>query len=199
MDQADRDCGGLFRRQMLDRGLRLGLVKRGQHLAAGVEPSVDFDHAIALDQRFGAIVQGVEAIDPGRILLADMEHVTEALGGDKAEPRALALQNQVGGERGGMDYALDFGRLRAGLRHGVAHRIHHAVHRIGRRGQGFGVDWLGFAVLKQNQIGEGAADIHAHEELSLCHLSQSLLKLEKIQVLNRPGDSVPLMCKGEGF
>ncbi len=174
MDQADRNRGGLLRRQMFNRRLRLRLVERRQHLAAGVQTSGDFNHQIALDQRFGAIVQSIEAVDPGRILLADMEHVTEAFSGDKTQPRPLALQNQVGGERGGMNHALDFRRLRARLCHCVAHRVHHALHRIYRRGQCFGVDRLGFAILKQNQVGESATDIHAHEELSLCHLSQSL-------------------------
>src|SRR5207253_2413813 len=96
--------------------------------------------------------------------LSHLDHVAVARGRQQADPRALALEEGVGGDRGAVDHALGLAEER---RHVVAERpreqleaLQHALRGVGRRRGGLGErDAAG--VVDRDQVREGPADVDA--------------------------------------
>ena len=65
----------------------------------------------------------MQIVHDGNSQSAHFEHVAEALRRDQAGDRALALENDVGGDRGGVDKSADIGRNDVDLAHDRAKSI----------------------------------------------------------------------------
>jgi hypothetical protein len=105
VDEAHRNGFDLLGEQCVDGPLRVGRMERALDLAAIIDAFVDHLAQIALDQR--------RRLGPGQVVelghpqRADLKHVAEALGGDQPDPRALVLQDRIGGDRGAVADFLD--------------------------------------------------------------------------------------------
>ena len=158
-------------RHRLDRRL----VERLQHPAVDVDPLRHHEPALARHERERLLDHDVVLVVAA--LVADVEHVAEALGGHQRGECALALDDRVGRERGAVNQQPDHPRVRPRSREHVVHAGEHGVVRGVRSRE----DLCGgqrIAVL-QHDIGERAAHVHAdaetdfpviHDELVPCWL-----------------------------
>ena len=87
--------------ERLGQGRNGALVQLHQHLAVGGEALADFEAQRARHQRHRAVDHQVVMVEA--LLVALLDDVAEAFGGDEGGPRALALDQRIGGERGAVD------------------------------------------------------------------------------------------------
>jgi len=136
------------------------LIERAQHLAGVVQ-------ALRHRQAPAARHQGLRQLDVEVVLvvaalIAQREHVAEALGGEQRGLRPLALDQRVGGEGRAVDDQRDVGGRQCGAGQRHAHAFQHAQFRGMRRGQHLGgpAGRLARRVLRlQGDVGEGAANV----------------------------------------
>ncbi len=92
---------------------------------------------------------------------ADLDRVPESGGREQPHPRALALDQRVGGQRGAVDQRAHRGGGGARLVQQGHHAFLHRLRRVLRRGQELAdADGAG-GLVHPDQVGEGAADVHA--------------------------------------
>ena len=136
---------------------RLGLVERGDHRPIRPASLADLEDIGAAHQRAGLFQ--VQVVGVVALATAHQQHVAKAACGDQRGAAALALQDRIGGDGGGMQHAADLAPVPAGLRQ----MRRQAVHRGARRGAGAGGHLpdmhLPVRRVAQHEIGEGAADV----------------------------------------
>ena len=102
----------------------------------------------------------------------DLQRVAKAVGGEQAEPRPLALEQRVGGDRRTMDEdfaaAQKAGRLVSEGTRRALDRVDHARRRIGRCGRRLEREHASVRG-GNDQVGERAADVDAHAEGCVGH------------------------------
>ncbi len=98
----------------LERRLERGLIERTMNRAVGEHALIDLDDLITRDER--RMLVDEQVIDVVPKLTLDLEHVAKAAGGDQKGAGALALDDQVGPERGAVHDVLELARLSAGPR-----------------------------------------------------------------------------------
>src|SRR5262249_13158830 len=106
--------------------------------------------------RFGP----ADIIEPRHAQGADLQHVPEPLGGDESDPRALALEDGVGGDGGAVANFFDSRTGQAGLRKYFRKPIDDRPRLVldARRP----LLWMDAAVgADEHDVGEGAADVDA--------------------------------------
>ena len=134
-------------------------VERCQHGAAGIEALGYAKTAVARHERPGLFK--LQVVESGTNLAGDLQHIAEALGGDKARWRDLALDDGVGGDCGAVN---DVSHVFSGdllLGEQPLHSFHKPARRVlGGRRDFAGVDAPRRFVNERN-IGKGAADIDA--------------------------------------
>jgi hypothetical protein len=81
VDQADRDRDHASGLQVRRQAAHLGSVRRLQHLTVGENPFVDLEGQLAWDQ--GVRELDLRVVHVVAMLVADREHVAEALGDDQ--------------------------------------------------------------------------------------------------------------------
>ena len=114
VDEADRDRLDLFGEERIDGPLRVDRIERALDRAPMIDALVHHLTQVALDQRlrFGP----ADVIEARHAQGADLQHVPEPLGGDESDPRALALEDGVGGDGGAVANFFDSRAGQAGLR-----------------------------------------------------------------------------------
>ena len=92
---------------------------------------------------------------------ADLERVAESRGGEQSGARALALDEGIGGEGGAVDEAPNASRRRARFLQEGEHALLHGLGGILRGGEQLAHAHVAGDVVHPDEIGEGAADVHA--------------------------------------
>ncbi len=161
VQQADGDGLRLGGRHGVERGGERLVVERLER-AVGAHPLARADAAVARDERRG--VRRAQAVQVGARLAAELDEVLEALGGDERGPRALALQQRVGGDGGPVGEGPDLvgARVRALQRGGD--RRQHALGLVARRGRRLGGDEP--AARGHHRVGEGPAYVDPEQHLA---------------------------------
>ena len=160
--------------------LRIGIGVGEQHndsrTAFGQQGPRRRAHRIEIDRRAdGAVGEGplghfeaqvarhdgheIAAQTPGAgtVAAAHLEHVAQAGGGDHPDLRALALEQRVGAGGGAMDHHRNGGKVL----HLPGDAVQEPARLVGAAGRHLG-DMGGAGALVQNEdVGEGAADIDA--------------------------------------
>jgi len=137
-------------------------VKRRDDLAPRVDP---LDHAAAQPARHQGRRKRRPVVPHVRAqAAADLEAVAKAVGGDQADPGALALEQRVGRDGRAVDQPLAVAQQRGGVpaecTRRTGNRIEHPFGGIARcAGRLERQDAT--ALVRHHQIGEGAADVHA--------------------------------------
>ena len=93
-------------------------------------------------------------------LVADLQDVAEPLAGDQPDLRALALQHRIGGDRRAMQEARDVARGHAEVARQMGDGVQHRLAGIAARGGDLQRAHR-LAGAAADDVGEGAADIHA--------------------------------------
>ena len=145
--------------QAVGRRAHLGGVERPQHAAIGADALRHLEPEIAGDERRrhldGEVVERVFALAP------DLERVAEARGGDGAGAGALAFDQGVGEQRGGVHDAGDGRRGQVGGFEQGGDPGDHALAGVGVGGQDLQRLALAGGVVVNDEVGEGAADVDA--------------------------------------
>ena len=76
------------------RRLDGGFVERAHHAAVRVDPLLDLEPELALDER---PERAGEAVRPGPRAASELEHVAETARRDQPDPGVLPLEHRVGG------------------------------------------------------------------------------------------------------
>ena len=98
VEQADRERRDAAGGQRPDGPAGVGLVERRAHAAVGEHPLGHLADEAARDQR-GRLLD-LQVVDLVALLAADDQHVAEAAGREQADAGRLALDDDVGAERG---------------------------------------------------------------------------------------------------
>ena len=155
MQEAHRDGldpGGAHRQPGAAHAL---LVQRAQHRAVGGDTLAHRVAQRARHQHRGGL--DVDVVGVAALLVAHLEHVAEALGGQQRGARALALDQRVGRERGAVDEQPHLAGAHAGLGQQALHPFQHReLGRARRRQHLAGVAARGRL---EDDVGEGAADV----------------------------------------
>ena len=157
VQQADRDRLDTLRDQLADDPPRAVLVERLAHRAVGQQP---FAHLAAQVSRH----EGRRRIDEQVVhvvatLVANLERVPEALGGEERRARALALDERVGGERRAVHDRADGARGSPRLLEERRDALLDRVRRVFRRGENLAHARGARRLVDHHEIGEGAADV----------------------------------------
>ena len=145
-------------------GLAHGGLVEGSELAP-VRPDAAGDLEDVLG-RHGAL-----GLDPGEqagaarhVLAADLEHVLEAVRGDERGAGALALEDQVGGNRGAVQDAGDVGAGEVGDLQDLGNAVAEALRGIARGRRRLGGPDAAGGWIEQRHVGEGAAGVDADDD-----------------------------------
>ncbi len=137
-----------------------GLVERLQHRAVRVQALGDLEAPAPRHER-RRLLQ-VDVVEPRADLAADLQDVAEAAGHQHADPRGLALDDRVGGHRGGVHHRGHVAAARAALGQPALQRGHEAAGGVFRRGEHLHHPGLAGAPVHQRRVGERAPDVDAH-------------------------------------
>ena len=139
------------------KAFELGHLERRQHLAVGVDPLIDLEAQRPRHQRFGQDHEQV--VDVVAHLLAHLEDVAKAFGGDQRCDGALAFDQGVRDQRRPMDRTLHRTPARTRGRQQLAPALHHRPRWvIRRRRRLIARDRACFRV-DQYEVGERTTDI----------------------------------------
>ena len=166
MKEADRHGLCIFGDDPCSQGIDLAFVQRDQHFAVCRQSLAQREAQGARRQRLWPVDHQVVMVEA--LLVALLENVAEALGGDEGRPGTLALDQRIGGERRPVDEDADVGRLQPGLFEHQPDALDHAKFRRRGRGENLAAPALGAGF--EHDIGEGAADVGGELDL-LCHVS----------------------------
>ena len=108
VQQHDGDRADALRRDRPRGGAHRRLVERLELAAVGADAAADLEDALGGNGAL-RLHPGEQAGAARHVLAADLQHVLEAGGGDERGRRALALQDQVGRNRGAVQDAGDVG------------------------------------------------------------------------------------------
>jgi hypothetical protein len=160
VQQPDRDRIRLRRAHAADDARDLAGRERREDAAPRREPLAGTDPSLAGHQ--GRPARGLQRIDIGPLLAADLEHVLEARGGDQRDPRALPLEQRIGRHRGAMTHA------RAAAGPGARESLEHGLRRVAGRGRD--LERHALAASPGDDVGERAAGVDADRACSaICH------------------------------
>jgi hypothetical protein len=161
----DRDRADSRGAQPTDRRLRRRMRERRLHRAVEPHPLGHVQPSRAGDQ--GHRRRHAQVVAVVLETLAHLDHVAVARGGQHADLRALALEQRVGGHRGAVHDEPGVGQeprqVGAKLGGQQGETVHHADGRVGGGGGGLGQAHAP-GVVDDDQVGEGAADVHAHAQ-----------------------------------
>ena len=179
--ETDADAFDPELRQYAGRPRRRRLVQGFQHPSVYVDPLRHHKPTLARHERGWLLDHDVVLVVTA--LVADVEHVAEAFGGDEGGEGALALDDRVGRERGAMDEQPDGARRHARAREHVVDAGQHRIIRSAR-----GREYLGGgegAIVLQHHVGERPAHVHAdsRRRFHLGHDSQTLLRFVRLLLL----------------
>jgi hypothetical protein len=151
-------CSGLpQQRRRLAHG---ALVERHEHLAARPEPLAHLDGTIAWHERPRLLELRVVQRRPH--LPRDLEQVAEALRGDEAAPRDLALDDGVRRDRRCVHDEPDLGGVDRAVCQRALDRGHEPSRRVGGRGQRLRDRNASGLFVDQRCVRERAADVDGH-------------------------------------
>ena len=144
--------------QFRDGRIQTGRIQRPTHGPVGTEALVDLPAQASGHERRRLLV--LKVVHDRNAQPSHLEHVAEAPGRDEARPRALLLEDGVGGDGRGVDHRGDIAGRGSAVGESGGHALGDAAAVVLRRGR----DLAGHhppVVSQQDHIGEGAADVHA--------------------------------------
>src|SRR6516225_2862584 len=109
VQQPDRHGLDVLGGERVDRTGDARFIEWDQQLPLRIDPLGDRQAQPARNERRRQIDVDVVLLEA--VFVADLDHVAEALGGEKRGPGALALDERIGGERRAMDDHADFAGL----------------------------------------------------------------------------------------
>ena len=134
--------------------------------AVGQGPFGHLPNPVPLDQRLRLV--DLEVVELITLLAADGEDVPKASGGDQGHVAGLALDDDVGAQRGSVDGPRQLRAGHAGLCEQLVQTRQAGLARIGVSGQAFvGVE-AALRVL-EDEVGEGAAHVESDLDGSRFH------------------------------
>ncbi len=157
VEEADRHRAHVARLELRGHPLDLGKVGRGEHAAVRAHALRNAEGEVGRHQRLRKL--DLRVVHLVTMLVADAQHVAEAGGDEERGRQALALDQGIGDDGGGMHHhAVDLVRLEVGgFQHGM-HTREEAFDEVVRRGERL-VDGQAPGCIPQDNIREGAADI----------------------------------------
>ncbi len=153
-EQTDRHRLGAALAQRCRQSLRLALAKWLDD-AVRPDPLGGLEAQLRPDQR--RRLRRAEAVEIGAVLAGDLEQVGEATGRDQRRAGAAFLQQRVGADGHPVGEDLDRAGLGAGPGQHLAHRRHHSLGLGAGGGRDLGA--VDGALVEQDRVGEGAADV----------------------------------------
>ncbi len=166
--EADHDGLGAGVDQFADLQAQVVLIQLHQHGAGVIDTLAHDAHHFRRHQGEGAVGLGQVALAfRGESFAigtaaADVDRSLEAGGGEQADLRALALDQRVGAEGGGVTYRIDFIEQLAAADAqrfaGFIQRLVEAEGQVVLGGEGLGFDVTTFP--DHEAVGEGSADIY---------------------------------------
>ena len=158
--EADAHRVDLLLAQLAHGLAHLVLVERRVHLARRHHPLGDRQAQAALDQR--GLAPGQVLVDRERLrapVAADVDQVAEAARGDHSRARAVALEHDVGRDRGAVEELVEGVELDPRQIAQLAQPGHRRLGGIRGRGGHLVDRHLPARVVDQHQVGEGAAHV----------------------------------------
>jgi hypothetical protein len=147
VDEAARNRGQLVAIEPLSHG------------AVRLDPFRDLEATMAGHQRLRP--GDVEVVELELPLAADLERVRESRGGDEPGGGALAFDEGVGEQGGGVNHTCDAGGVDPILAEHPGQAGRHRAGRVLVRGEDLAVDLASAVVIVDDDVGEGAADVDA--------------------------------------
>ncbi len=154
--------------QRLQLGTDVGVVDRADFPALRVETALDLDRVLETRHRLGLGPDDPCGEATGHQRAGDLHHLPVALGDDKADARALALEHCVGRDRRAVQEDVDLCRLDPGEAADRLDADDHAFGLIVRRRRRLEAPEAPVRIVEQQEIGERTAHIHTQ---SIGHLS----------------------------
>ena len=157
---AHRDGGHALRLQLPHHLTSLLLVQGRLHRAVVADALGDGAVQAGGDQGVGLL--GLEVVQGGAALGADLHQVLKALGGDQPQAAALLLDQGVGAHRGAVGQIADL--LRSGLLQGqdVPHALDDGPGGVRGGGAVLIVEQLASLLVKDGEVGKGTAHVHTN-------------------------------------
>ncbi len=173
-NDADRADAGLA-----DRARRVAHLRLVQRLELG---SVRLDAPADLEDmrrrhRPFRLDPGEQARAPRHVLAADLEHVSKALGGDERSRRALAFEDQVGGDRRAVQHARDIRPREPASAQDRRETLSEGLRGVGGSRGYFCVRDAARARVEKRDVGEGSPGVDADHDggraIRCCHQSST--------------------------
>ena len=157
VQQADRDRLDLLAPHQRGRLAHRVVVERHEHLAGGPEALAHADRAVARDERLRLLEPRV--VERRAHLARDLEQVAEALGGDEAAARDLALDDRVRRDGRRVDDEADVRRAHVALGEGALDRSMKPSDGSAGVVSTFAIATLARLLVDERRVGERAADV----------------------------------------
>jgi hypothetical protein len=159
MDQRDGhglDALALQARQARAQG---SLVELADDDAARIDALVGLDRQFQRREQRPLVVDHPAAEAAGHEGPCHLQHLAVALGGDEADASALAFEHGIGRHGRAVHHVRDALRIDGVALAQAGDAVEHADRRIGRRGRHLARVGLAGALVDQQQVGEGTADV----------------------------------------
>ena len=160
VEQADRDRLDAVGDEPGNHPSRARLVEVTQGGAVGEQALIDLAPEVTGHQWRRWIDEDVVHVVAA--LAPDLERVAEACRGEQSRPRALALDQRVGRERGAMDGRVHVAGGNAAVVEQSVDTLLDAVSGILRRGEDLADAQRAGALVHEHEVGERSADIDAN-------------------------------------
>src|SRR5215831_5605025 len=150
------------RQHRIDGAVDGDLVERCRDRAVGIDAFEYLDDMAPLHER--ARLVDVEIISLVALLAANDEHIAEARGGDEAGGSTLALEDGIGGDRGGVQHGVDRTSSDARFLQQQLQPGDHGLARLAQCGRHLEGVHRPAGTIVQNEIGKGSADIEGQSD-----------------------------------
>jgi hypothetical protein len=158
-EQTDGDGVDLVARDEVDRRVDVAVLERRHHPSLRVDALAHLEAEVAWHQGRRRVLE--EVVETGAGRAPELQHVATAARGDERGARALALQQRVGDDGGGVGQPADVGGGDTVAAHRDAEPLHHSVREVARRGRHLDHRRRPARLVGEDDVGERPADVHA--------------------------------------
>ncbi|TCM50457.1 hypothetical protein EV648_102501 [Kribbella sp. VKM Ac-2568] len=137
------------------------LVELGDHVALSTDPAAHLDGVLERGERLGLGPDDPAGQAAGDERPRDLQDLSEAVGGDQSDPRALAFEDRVRGDRRTVEHLADLGHRDAGRGTRALDAPQYSDRLVLGGGRGLGPVRLPGVLVDQQNVGERPPDVHA--------------------------------------